>query len=214
MRWGVIGRASSRASALLRDGSSGLRPSIAGLPTHARASGQRPSKPQRHHACVGARLRAMGRYREDFIARERAPTRQFFRPDAFDCRAFPRTHARRGNNHPDCSDLRSYAAFVAVFVDARHACHITQLAPPPKASRRCTACMTQRQATLPLPATARVPKRPTLQQPPGTALANPHSRIPNPSPQNASFPSRTSTSINEVSASIASSSRLSAIQPA
>ncbi|RJU09963.1 hypothetical protein XcmpCFBP7700_01055 [Xanthomonas campestris] len=124
-------------------------------------------------------MRAMGRYRESFVARERAPTRRL----------------------------------VAVFMDARHARHITQLATP-KAPRRCTTCMIQRQATLPLPATARVPKRPTLQQPPGTALANPHSQIPNPGPQNASFPSRTSTSINEVSASIASSSRLSAIQPA
>ncbi|MEA0664265.1 hypothetical protein QYZ09_01895, partial [Xanthomonas campestris pv. campestris] len=51
-------------------------------------------------------MRAMRRYRESFVARKRAPTRQVFRPDAFDCRAFPRTHARRGNNHPDCSDLR------------------------------------------------------------------------------------------------------------
>ncbi|RFF68916.1 hypothetical protein D0A40_03875 [Xanthomonas campestris pv. raphani] len=65
------------------------------MPSHARASGQQPSRPQRHHACVGARLRAMRRYRESFIARERAPTRRL----------------------------------VAVFVDARHARHITQLAP-------------------------------------------------------------------------------------
>ncbi|RFF49027.1 hypothetical protein D0A38_00950 [Xanthomonas campestris pv. incanae] len=55
-------------------------------------------------------MRAMRRYRESFIARERAPTRRL----------------------------------VAVFVDARHARHIT-----PKAPRRCTACMIQRQATLP-----------------------------------------------------------------
>ena len=36
-------------------------------------------------------MRAMRRYRESFIARKRAPTRQVFRPDAFDCKACPRT---------------------------------------------------------------------------------------------------------------------------
>ncbi len=128
-------------------------------------------------------MRAMGRYRESFVARERAPTRRL----------------------------------VAVFVDARHAPHITQLATP-KAPRRCTACMASAR-----PRFHSLPQRAFLSAPhcnsPGdrfceSPLPNPHSQIPNPGPQNASFPSRTSTSINEVSASIASSSRLSAIQPA
>ncbi|RFF50477.1 hypothetical protein D0A35_10630 [Xanthomonas campestris] len=40
-------------------------------------------------------MRAMGRYRESFIARERAPTRRVFRPEAFDCRlAHARTRIR------------------------------------------------------------------------------------------------------------------------
>ncbi|RFF55371.1 hypothetical protein D0A36_11340 [Xanthomonas campestris] len=67
------------------------------MPTHARTHARRSRTIQTAVTCasVGARLRAMGRYRESFIARKRAPTRRL----------------------------------VAVFVDARHARHITQLAP-------------------------------------------------------------------------------------
>ncbi|TXD43980.1 hypothetical protein TR80_007015 [Xanthomonas campestris] len=62
------------------------------------------TRPQLRHACVGARLRAMRRYRESFVARKRAPTRHVFRPEPSTA-GLARTHARRSSNHPDRSDI-------------------------------------------------------------------------------------------------------------